>query len=491
MNIVDEYCSLPSVNIHKSGKILYACRLNQTNLTKNNNKFYIIQLLSDGSGKFYLYCRYGRVGEKGIFSYSIHFSEHVAVREFQKKFRIKTGNQWTGDVNIFAPKPGKYVMMDIATIEDEVIDEVKKQNVDSKLSEKVYDFISTIGNKKLMKNTIKEFNIDSSRLPLGKISSKQISKAHSILKKIESWTKCSASELKEAGVEDPDNFISHRFSKLSSEFWTLIPYACGRSSPPVISSLQLVEKYAEFLEVLEGIKIAGKIVEKTNNVDDIYESLDIRITEIDRDSFIFSMLETYISNSHASTHRYSLEILEIYDICKEKQDNLDKQLYFKGMSNHKLLFHGSRMTNYIGILSEGIRIPLSSQVLNGSVLGYGIYFADSISKSYNYCMSSETENIGYVIICEVALGLNPHIVTQATHDKCPTAGYTSRIAQGRTVPDPTEMKSLILESGEVCIPCGKLVNSSYPNSGFMYNEYVIYDSRQYRFRYLVKLKSSK
>jgi len=38
--------------------------LNQTNISQNNNKFYVIQLLKSGNG-YYLFTRWGRVGENG------------------------------------------------------------------------------------------------------------------------------------------------------------------------------------------------------------------------------------------------------------------------------------------------------------------------------------------------------------------------------------------------------------------------------------------
>ena len=43
----------------------YSAYLNKSDLGKNNNKFYLIQVLQSG-GTFYLYTRYGRVGEVGV-----------------------------------------------------------------------------------------------------------------------------------------------------------------------------------------------------------------------------------------------------------------------------------------------------------------------------------------------------------------------------------------------------------------------------------------
>lgn len=38
------------------------------------------------------------------------------------------------------------------------------------------------------------------------------------------------------------------------------------------------------------------------------------------------------------------------------------------------------------------------------MFGKGIYFADMVSKSANYCLASKINNVGLVLLCEVALG---------------------------------------------------------------------------------------
>ncbi len=40
----------------------------------------------------------------------------------------------------------------------------------------------------------------------------------------------------------------------------------------------------------------------------------------------------------------------------------------------------------------------------GYMFGKGIYFADMVSKSANYCKTSKKDNIGLLLLCDVALG---------------------------------------------------------------------------------------
>ena len=490
--LVDEYCTISCVKIlvTPSGKI-YSCMLNQTNIEKNNNKFYLIQLLQASPTSYYVYSRYGRVGEKGSISpLKSYDTEYSAINEFQRRFRTKTGNMWTGDLEKFIPKTGKYVLMDTISPELEIIEESPPVTSNIELNEFVTDVISLISSKKLMVKTMQQLDVDTSKLPLGKISKSQMTSAHLILKEIQNLIDADMDNIIAAGILDSKTFVSNQLTKLSSNFWTLIPYSCGRTRPPVIQSKDQLERYIDLLEIMENIKIAGKIFRRTNNINDIYEGINIKIDILEKDEDEWEMIEKYIKNTHASTHNYDLELLNIFSINKSSQDEIDKSDLFKNLSDHRLLIHGSRMANYMGILSEGIRIPKSSQVSNGSVLGLGAYFADSISKAFNYCRPEETDNTGFIILCEVALGSNPHVVTEATFDQRPTAGYTSRIAVGGS--SPVKFDSVTLKtssSDDVLVPHGKLEPSGV-KGGFRYNEYVVFDSRQYRFRYLIKLRSN-
>jgi hypothetical protein len=69
-----------------------------------------------------------------------------------------------------------------------------------------------------------------------------------------------------------------------------------------------------------------------------------------------------------------------------------------------LLWHGSRLTNFVGILRNGLRIAPPEAPATGYMFGKGIYFADVVSKSANYCYATKLNPIGCLLLCEVALG---------------------------------------------------------------------------------------
>ncbi len=61
--------------------------LNQTNIGANNNKFYRMQLLQEGSSDHWLWTRWGRVADKGQTQLQGPFDTETGYREFKKKFR--------------------------------------------------------------------------------------------------------------------------------------------------------------------------------------------------------------------------------------------------------------------------------------------------------------------------------------------------------------------------------------------------------------------
>lgn len=83
---------------------------------------------------------------------------------------------------------------------------------------------------------------------------------------------------------------------------------------------------------------------------------------------------------------------------------MEKGRFAHDIHNKMLLWHGSRLTNFVGILSQGLRIAPPEAPVTGYMFGKGVYFADMSSKSANYCFTNSENNIGLLILCEVALG---------------------------------------------------------------------------------------
>lgn len=60
------------------------------------------------------------------------------------------------------------------------------------------------------------------------------------------------------------------------------------------------------------------------------------------------------------------------------------------------------MSNFIGILKQGLRIAPKEASARGYNFGKGLYFSDMVEKSENY--SSGGVKTDLILLCEVALG---------------------------------------------------------------------------------------
>lgn len=77
----------------------------------------------------------------------------------------------------------------------------------------------------------------------------------------------------------------------------------------------------------------------------------LSVQALPHDGEEYMMLQEYVANTHGATHSsYSLEVLDIFSVARHGEKKRYKP--FSKMANRMLLWHGSRITNYAGILSQ-------------------------------------------------------------------------------------------------------------------------------------------
>jgi len=143
-------------------------------------------------------------------------SKESAIADYVSKWTDKTKNSWS-DRNNFKKKDGKYAPVEIDYGNDEeekkeVKEKSKTPNapakvVECKLEKKVQDLISLICNVQNMTETLLEMEFDLKKMPLGKITKKQVEMGYLALK-----------ELENAIVATPNNHA--RLTELSNKFYT-------------------------------------------------------------------------------------------------------------------------------------------------------------------------------------------------------------------------------------------------------------------------------
>ncbi|XP_054802081.1 poly [ADP-ribose] polymerase 2 isoform X2 [Prosopis cineraria] len=461
---------------------IYDAMLSQTNVGDNNNKFYVIQVLeSDDGGKFLVYNRWGRVGVKGQDKiHGPYASCETAIQEFENKFFAKTKNHWS-DRKGFACHPKSYVWLEMdysgndkeSTVTEMHACALEVKPLESKLESRVAKFISLICNVRMMNQQMMEIGYNANKLPLGKLSKSTILKGYNVLKRI----------------SDAINIFDRKtLEQLSGEFYTVIPHDFGfkKMREFVIDTPQKLKRKLEMVEALGEIEVATKLLNIDTGMERDplfarYQRLHCELMPVEVDSEEFSMIAKYMRNTHAETHsNYTVDIVQIFRVSREGEAERFRKFSFA--KNRMLLWHGSRLTNWTGILSEGLRIAPPEAPVTGYMFGKGVYFADMFSKSANYCYASRTAKDGVLLLCEVALGEMAELLTAKYDADSLPEGKLSTKGVGGTAPDMSEAQAV--EDGLI-VPLGKPTKRVGINGDLLYNEYIVYNVEQIRMRYVV------
>lgn len=471
------------------GDNIFDATLNQTNVGENNNKFYAIQALeADIGGKYMVYNRWGRVGVRGQDKlFGPFWSRDQAISEFESKFFDKTKNQWCNR-HTFIPYPKKYTWLEMDYEGDKSCEQeqnekkeidsiVKPQPRQSNLDSRLAQFISLICNVSMMKQQMLEIGYNAEKLPLGKLSKSTILKGYEVLKRIS------------IAIEQRDG--DKVLEQLSGEFYTVIPHDFGfkKMRAFIINTPQKVKGKLEMVEALGEIELAAKLLkddlgEEEDPLCSHYKRLRCNILPLDGDSEDVAMIKRYLSNTHAETHSsYTVEILQVFKVSRDDEDARFQK--FRTTENRMLLWHGSRLTNWTGILSQGLRIAPPEAPVTGYMFGKGVYFADMFSKSANYCFASSSSPVGVLLLCEVALGDMVELPAANYHADNLPAGKLSTKGVGETAPDPSEFCTL---PDGVVVPLGIPKKQSATRVSLLYNEFIVYNVEQIRMRYLLQVK---
>lgn len=489
--LVDNRCNIKGELLEFENKI-YNCILNQTDIKQNSNKFYIMQIIVSSSNKYYLFIVYGRTGETGKSSIKEYDNQVSIIYAFEKQYKTKTGNDWHSKT--FTKKAGKYYMTDIdyeaefKKLAPDIADKIKQIEPPSKLSIDVQDLIGLLSDVSMMQESMVSLDIDTKKMPLGKLSHNQLEKADQVLNKLEHLI-----ATKNNNLVSEDGIV-----ELSSEYYTYLPMACGRKTPPLIDNSTILDNYRNIINELKNIVIAVRIKENSkigdNKIDSIYDGINTNIDVLDKSNPMYNEILQYINNTQGKTHHCNVDVVNIFQIQQHNKTNTD-------ITPKMLLFHGSALTNWLSILKHDLLINptavKNNVVVTGKMFGNGIYFANCVSKSWNYCRSYSSKGYACLALAEVAVGnmlelTNSYNVTQEYLDeqKC-----HSTYGIGRYTP----ATNIVIN--DIIIPNGKLDERKYDtlqsktqmlvnNHGLnlLYDEFIVYKSEQQVIKYLVIIK---
>lgn len=209
-------------------------------------------------------------------------------------------------------------------------------------------------------------NYDAQKMPLGSLTKATITQGYSLLKRL--------SEL----IDDND-LAGERYAlsymdairHLTDRYYMMVPRAFGKSGIPPINSSGKIRKEVEMLDSLTAMKFADRVMtgsDSDSHPDDrLFESLNMEeMTVLEPESIEYQLLEEYLMTSTGDTHAMEYDVESIFRIERRGEaDRFSTSRFSSLEGNRKLLWHGSRSTNFPGILCNGLRIAPPEAPKNG------------------------------------------------------------------------------------------------------------------------------
>jgi hypothetical protein len=233
----------------------------------------------------------------------------------------------------------------------------------SNLPQSVQDLVCFIFDVKSMEQALVSFEIDLTKMPLGKLSRNQLNKSYTVLGELQT--------LIDNGATNKTAIID-----ASNRFYTLIPHNFNLAKPTILDKIELIQTKIAMIDNLLEIERAYSMLkeanehENENSIDTHYKKLKCILQPVDRNSEEFQRIEQYMANTFAPNHKkYTLELKELFKTTREGE--YEQFQKWQSLENHQLLWHASRKTNFVGILSQGLRIapPEAPTVSHAIVFG--------------------------------------------------------------------------------------------------------------------------
>ncbi|KAL8449911.1 hypothetical protein Emed_002874 [Eimeria media] len=511
----------------KDGKIYvddygnaFNCSTQFTDITTGINKYYSMQIIQSGK-TFHFFTKWGRLGadDKLTNDYKQQSFGHDldgAIAAFESKFYGLTGTQWN-DRFEFIQQPGRYGLVELAGYETEEVKgktepplkrpKLEEASASSTVAEctlppDVRAVVELIFDRKLAEKLLTQQHLNLQKLPIDSISKRQLQEGYAVLQEIQGL-------LCEDVAQRNTLKYQARLADATNRFYIKIPHIFTHAQkPPVLDSLAKLRTKIEMMEQLLEVSVAQSLLtdalrnaKDRHPLDAQYERLRCKLEPLPEGHEERKLVDRLVKETHAPTHNtWKLKIRSVFKCDRQGE----AERFDKTVGNRMLLWHGSRLTNWPSILANGLQVAPPEAPSSGYMFDKGIYFADMVSKSSQYCFATSAQPHGLLVLCETALGKQRQLLgaDYEAAAKCKKDGQDSVFGVGRMCPNPQddfEVPSTI-DGTPVRVCAGKSWNNSKaveelkaatpgnPEAALMYNEYVVYDPRHVKIRYLLHVE---
>lgn len=356
----------------------------------NNNKFYEISLLPDGT----VQCRYGRVGAPGVIQ---NYAGGDAKFASQKAAKEKKGYREVDLIDAPAGmnSGGSAKAMASASLATAAKRGLLKDPKDSALA-KLIDSWAAANRHQIEMASGGMMQVSASgavSTPVGIVSAASIAAARDLLPRIAS---------------------SHD-RRLIEQYLTYVPQDFGRTRgwEARFESAAEIDRQVAFLDQLDGsVAMAASLAKaddaKAEEPSAIFRYRIVRVTDPEKVADAKRRFETTKNGMHQSS---SLRLLNLYAVIDSQPHVGHWDAAAKAHGNVRRLWHGTGTANLLSMMHRGFVVPKGSGGsihVTGRMFGDGAYFSDQSTKSLNYSQGGTwggTRNDHcFMFLCDVVMG---------------------------------------------------------------------------------------
>ncbi|GKU09006.1 unnamed protein product [Fusarium langsethiae] len=259
--------------------------------------------------------------------------------------------------------------------------------------------------------------------------------------------------------------------------------------------MKLLKTLMGIEEAVEVLKEDQKPKRSMHPLVDQFRCLDLQeMTPHRRNSKEFTNIEKYLHGSRGATHSINYDIRNIFRVRRKgESERFEAFDASKTNSDRRLLWHDSRLTNYDGILRQGLRIAPPEAPMTSYMFGKGIYLTEMSSKSAGYCYHTACGGEALLLLCEAELGDPFQELMDADFYAAENAkrqGMYSTRGVGRTGPARWIDAGIIHKDLEgVRMPDTESIvrDTRTQRLALNYNGYICYDTAQVKLHYLFRV----
>lgn len=332
--------------------------------------FYRMQMIKHKSKKnlFFLFTRWGRVGDDGQHQLTPYSTFEECQKEFLKVFREKTGNAWK-DTEHFEVKSKKYslvklnerelhkhvnVAVNFHRLQSEQIHPPSKLQLTS-----YQTFLNTLINPQAIRANLTKTSLDVEWMPVSQLKRETLQKTRDLLIKLKTILDRRQElivEMRKGKSIEQQNELKNLLEtiyKYSNDYYTIVPlkgFANGKL--PIIDSEKALKNQEKILDDLMELELAYKILlgaqanlKTISPLDYLYKSMRCQFEAMNKDDFDSQLILRYIWASAAN--------IQVEQIFKIGRSNEDERLFNSKLENHYLLWHGTGICNLISVLTRG------------------------------------------------------------------------------------------------------------------------------------------